>query len=191
MDTEQVPLPTEPQAGRYYFLHPLCGAGGLYSTGGLRLIYSTRGLFCPEDREQERCQLVRTIGRLNTAGWQGLFICVGPGRWGSSNSDLGVPIDYGDIYNTRSWWSCPAGDWAGSRSLRWGRISSRTCWRRKSTRWRYRWMTRIGLQPGILLQVAQPRGGITAGGRTHPRQPAPVEGERLPQGPFCAGGDER
>ena len=26
----------------------------------------------------------------------------GPGRWGSSNADLGVPIDYGDIYNSRA-----------------------------------------------------------------------------------------
>lgn len=29
------------------------------------------------------------------------FICVGPGRWGSSNSDLGVPIGYADIFNTK------------------------------------------------------------------------------------------
>jgi hypothetical protein len=30
------------------------------------------------------------------------FICIGPGRWGSANSDLGVPIAYGDIYHTRA-----------------------------------------------------------------------------------------
>jgi hypothetical protein len=30
------------------------------------------------------------------------FICVGPGRWGTSNPDLGVHIDYGDIYNSRA-----------------------------------------------------------------------------------------
>jgi len=30
------------------------------------------------------------------------FICVGPGRWGTTNPDLGVCINYGDIYNTRS-----------------------------------------------------------------------------------------
>ena len=30
------------------------------------------------------------------------FICVGPGRWGSSNTDLGVPIGYGDIYRTKA-----------------------------------------------------------------------------------------
>jgi len=49
-----------------------------------------------------RTDLARTIGRLNAKLEKISFICVGPGRWGSSNSDLGVPIDYGDIYNTRS-----------------------------------------------------------------------------------------
>jgi len=49
-----------------------------------------------------RTKLARAIGRLNAALKGKVFICVGPGRWGSSNSDLGVPIDYGDIYNSRS-----------------------------------------------------------------------------------------
>ena len=30
------------------------------------------------------------------------FICVGPGRWGTTNPDLGVSIGYGDIYHTRA-----------------------------------------------------------------------------------------
>jgi hypothetical protein len=50
----------------------------------------------------DRVKLARAIGRLNAALKGQSFICVGPGRWGSSNSDLGVPIDYGDIYNSRS-----------------------------------------------------------------------------------------
>jgi hypothetical protein len=41
----------------------------------------------------------RAVGRINAALENEAFICIGPGRWGSSNSDLGVPIDYGDIYN--------------------------------------------------------------------------------------------
>jgi hypothetical protein len=52
--------------------------------------------------QESRFQLVRTISRLNNALEGQQFICVGPGRWGSSNSDLGVSVDYGDIYNTRS-----------------------------------------------------------------------------------------
>ncbi|HEX7976672.1 MAG TPA: hypothetical protein VF498_19845, partial [Anaerolineales bacterium] len=29
-------------------------------------------------------------------------ICIGPGRWGTSNPDLGVKIGYSEIYNTRA-----------------------------------------------------------------------------------------
>jgi hypothetical protein len=49
-----------------------------------------------------RSDLARAIGRLNAALENEKFFCVGPGRWGSSNSDLGVPIDYGDIYHARA-----------------------------------------------------------------------------------------
>lgn len=49
-----------------------------------------------------RVRLARTIGRLNAALEKENFICIGPGRWGSSNEDLGVPINYGDIYHTRA-----------------------------------------------------------------------------------------
>ncbi len=49
-----------------------------------------------------RAQLGRAIGRLNNALAGESFICVGPGRWGTSNPDLGIHVGYGDIYNTRS-----------------------------------------------------------------------------------------
>ena len=49
-----------------------------------------------------RTRLVRTISELNSNLGRESFICTGPGRWGSSNSDLGVPIDYSDIYNTKA-----------------------------------------------------------------------------------------
>lgn len=50
----------------------------------------------------ERAGLGRAIGRLNTLLAGRTFICVGPGRWGTSNPDLGVNIGYADIYNTRA-----------------------------------------------------------------------------------------
>ena len=50
----------------------------------------------------DRFNLARTVGRLNKKLEGEVFFCVGPGRWGSSNADLGVPIDYGDIYNARA-----------------------------------------------------------------------------------------
>jgi len=49
-----------------------------------------------------RTDLARLIGQLNASLAGEEFICVGPGRWGSNNTDLGVPIDYGDIYHSRA-----------------------------------------------------------------------------------------
>jgi len=50
----------------------------------------------------DRSDLARLVGRMDEALENERFICVGPGRWGSSNSDLGVPIDYGDIYHAKA-----------------------------------------------------------------------------------------
>jgi hypothetical protein len=50
----------------------------------------------------ERFELARTLGKLNKALQGKNFIFVGPGRWGSSNADLGVPVGYSEIYNTKA-----------------------------------------------------------------------------------------
>jgi hypothetical protein len=50
----------------------------------------------------DRGKLGRAIGRLNAELAETTFICVGPGRWGTSNPDLGVRIGYADIYNARA-----------------------------------------------------------------------------------------
>jgi hypothetical protein len=52
--------------------------------------------------QQLRQDLCRAIGLMNKHLAQDVFICVGPGRWGTSNSDLGVSVNYGDIYNSRA-----------------------------------------------------------------------------------------
>jgi len=49
-----------------------------------------------------RARLGQAISALNAALANKVFICVGPGRWGTSNPDLGIHIGYGDIYNTRA-----------------------------------------------------------------------------------------
>jgi hypothetical protein len=49
-----------------------------------------------------RSALGRIIGLLNEALKKETFICVGPGRWGTTNPDLGVHIGYADIYNARA-----------------------------------------------------------------------------------------
>ena len=48
----------------------------------------------------EREELTRIISQLNKMMGEKTFICVGPGRWGTANHDLGVFVNYSDIYNT-------------------------------------------------------------------------------------------
>jgi hypothetical protein len=50
----------------------------------------------------ERAKLGNAIGKLNAVLSGETFICIGPGRWGTSNPDLGIKITYADIYNTRA-----------------------------------------------------------------------------------------
>ena len=49
---------------------------------------------------EARYEITRAIGRLNKVLGGETFICVGPGRWGTVNSELGVSVTYADIYNT-------------------------------------------------------------------------------------------
>jgi hypothetical protein len=54
------------------------------------------------ESEQQRVELCRAIGKLNMLLIKDVFICVGPGRWGTTNTDLGLNVNYGDIYNSRA-----------------------------------------------------------------------------------------
>jgi Pyruvate phosphate dikinase, AMP/ATP-binding domain len=60
----------------------------------------------PEDYREidnrTRQRLGKVIGQINTAITDEPFILIGPGRWGSSNIELGVPVAYGQIYNARA-----------------------------------------------------------------------------------------
>ncbi len=47
-----------------------------------------------------KLEIGRAVSRLNSALEGKTFILLGPGRWGSSNVDLGVKVTYADIYNT-------------------------------------------------------------------------------------------
>jgi hypothetical protein len=51
---------------------------------------------------ETRFELARVVGRINQRLEGECFILMGPGRWGSSNPELGVKVTYADIYNTRA-----------------------------------------------------------------------------------------
>jgi hypothetical protein len=46
-----------------------------------------------------RHEIARVIGLLNSALEEKKFICMGPGRWGTANFDLGIFVSYADICN--------------------------------------------------------------------------------------------
>ncbi len=48
----------------------------------------------------ERLEMGRAVGRLNSLLSGKSYICVGPGRWGTYNPDLGVYVGYSDIFNS-------------------------------------------------------------------------------------------
>ena len=48
-----------------------------------------------------KLEIARVIGRLNEKLAGEVFILIGPGRWGSSDVDLGVKVTYADIFNAR------------------------------------------------------------------------------------------
>jgi hypothetical protein len=52
------------------------------------------------ETEKARKDLGAVISKLNAALPEKSFICVGPGRWGSLNTDLGVYVCYSDICRT-------------------------------------------------------------------------------------------
>ena len=66
------------------------------------VIYVTPEGYFSLGTQPERMHIGHLISKLNAKLAGKGFITIGPGRWGTNNSDLGVPINYGDIYNTRS-----------------------------------------------------------------------------------------
>ena len=50
----------------------------------------------------QRARLIQAISALNARWEDTAFICVGPGRWGTRNPELGVQVTYADIYNAKA-----------------------------------------------------------------------------------------
>jgi hypothetical protein len=98
IDTTQVPWPVDVARQDIIFSTRFVVPQGFIQRVDYVMLVPPQAYFnLPSERA--RNELKRVIARLNTALAKESFICIGPGRWGSSNSDLGVPIDYGDIYH--------------------------------------------------------------------------------------------
>ncbi len=98
---EQATLPMNLPEGDVIFSTQFVVPEGVIHEVRYVVYVPAEGYFSLQSKE-DRYELVRAVSRLNNALKDEKFICVGPGRWGSSNSDLGVSVDYGDIYNTEA-----------------------------------------------------------------------------------------
>ncbi|MGZ6347645.1 MAG: PEP/pyruvate-binding domain-containing protein [Anaerolineales bacterium] len=98
-DTHEVELPEKLDPADVIFSTRRMVPRGMVNNIGWVLFVSPEGYF-GLNSTADRNRLERTIGTINAALKEEAFICVGPGRWGTSTRDLGVGIDYGDIYNT-------------------------------------------------------------------------------------------
>jgi hypothetical protein len=65
------------------------------------LFVPPEGYFSLEN-DQTRYRLRQTIGKVNELLEGEVYICVGPGRWGTTTPDLGVRVGYADIYRARA-----------------------------------------------------------------------------------------
>ena len=62
-----------------------------------RVLFVTPEGYFQLPTQAARSELRKVIARLNRALDSKSFICVGPGRWGTVNPDLGVFVSYSDI----------------------------------------------------------------------------------------------
>ena len=65
------------------------------------IVYVDPEAYCQVPNYVTKLELARVIGRINKRLEKDRFILMGPGRWGSSNLDLGVKVTYADIYNAK------------------------------------------------------------------------------------------
>lgn len=97
----EVKLPQNMQADDIIFASPRMAPEGHVS--GIRyVLFITPEGYYSLPTQAARAELSSVIGRLNAALAGEIFIGVAPGRWGTSNPDLGVRVGYGDIYHTRA-----------------------------------------------------------------------------------------
>ncbi|MCK4831955.1 MAG: PEP/pyruvate-binding domain-containing protein [Anaerolineales bacterium] len=84
----------------------LFSANHMVPNGAVRrieyIVYIDPNRYAGISSHSTRLALARVVGRLNKLLENHTFILMGPGRWGTSNIELGVKVTYADIYNCRA-----------------------------------------------------------------------------------------
>ena len=101
LQDQQVSMPSEVDEKRVVFRTGRVAPHG-HVKGISKVVFVSPEAYFGLPTPQERSKLARTIGELNKLLEDERFICVGPGRWGTVNPDLGIKVGYADIYNARA-----------------------------------------------------------------------------------------
>jgi hypothetical protein len=101
LQVEVVQLPEHiPVNQRIFTTHHMVPDG---SVSGVRYaIYVLPKGYYTLPRSSEKHEVARLIGRINRQLEGQPFILLGPGRWGSNNPDLGIPVTYSEIHHARA-----------------------------------------------------------------------------------------
>jgi len=100
-EENQVSIPTNLDAEKVIFTSGIMVAGGWLEEINY-VIYVPPESYFNLPSQSARNKLERAIGKLNSALGGECFIAVGPGRWGTSNPDLGVHVEYADVFNCKA-----------------------------------------------------------------------------------------
>ncbi len=66
------------------------------------VVYVDPLLYRQLESSRDYTDVARLVGHLNKTLEGKVFVLIGPGRWGSSDYQQGVPVTYADIFNTRA-----------------------------------------------------------------------------------------
>jgi hypothetical protein len=99
LESEAVELPDDIPAEKTLFVCRQLVPDGLLSEIRYVVYVSPKDYRALPDNAQ-RVSVARLVGRINRQLKDDKFILMGPGRWGSKNSELGVSVSYSDIYNS-------------------------------------------------------------------------------------------
>lgn len=98
-EMEGISVPDIPEERALFITRRLVPHGRV---SGIRyVIYVSPSTYAALPTASQKAEVARVVGRLNQKLAGETFILIGPGRWGSSNIDLGVRVSYADIYNAR------------------------------------------------------------------------------------------
>jgi hypothetical protein len=98
LQAEEVRLPTDIPQEKIIFMTDGMVPDGTKSKVRYAVYIHDKKYYALHPEEQKK--LARLIGRINGQLAEESFILIGPGRWGSVNPEMGIPVTYGDLHNT-------------------------------------------------------------------------------------------